>query len=318
MRKILTASVSLIALSATGAVADELGEILQEGTLGAAYIEQDTEYASAFIVQGVGSDSDTAAIVQTEMGTDGLSATVTQNTFATGYGNVAGIVQTNMESGATSGSINQDGSSNTAGIRQRDSENGALIDQDGDENKAVVKQGDVPPGFAELEADAGNSTTGLDFSSVLNFDGSSGGILADGDHGPAQHSYGEILQYGTGNHGTILQLGETQFAAIDQTGDSNKARVQQTYELNTALVLQLGSENMTDVLQLGSDNLADVIQDGSLNVALVEQHDSSGDEATVWQTGTENLGMVHQSHDEVRSVARIEQYGSHNVGFINQ
>lgn len=318
MRKILTASVSLIALSASGAMADEVGEILQNGVYGAAYIEQDTETASAFITQGVGSDSDTAAIVQTEYGTDGLGATITQNTFAAGYGNVAGIVQTNMDSGATSASVNQDGSNNTAGVRQRDSENGALVDQDGDENKAVVKQGDVPPGFAELEADAGNSTTDVDFSTVLNFEGSSGGILADGDHGPAQYSYGEILQYGTGNRGTILQLGEAQFAAIDQTGDSNSARVQQGSELNTALVLQLGTENTTDVLQLGSDNIADVMQDGALNVALVEQYDTSGDEATVWQTGTENLGMVHQSHDEVRSIALIEQNGTGNVGFINQ
>ena len=105
MRKLMVLGVSALALSASGAMASEQGEILQEGIFGAAYIEQDTETASAFIAQGVDSDTDTAAIVQTEASTDGLSATITQNTFGAGFGNVAGVVQTNMESGATSGSI---------------------------------------------------------------------------------------------------------------------------------------------------------------------------------------------------------------------
>ena len=243
MRKLMVLGVSALALSASGAMASEQGEILQEGIFGAAYIEQDTETASAFIAQGVDSDTDTAAIVQTEASTDGLSATITQNTFGAGFGNVAGVVQTNMESGATSGSINQDGSSNTAGIRQRDTENGAVIDQDGDENKAIVKQGDTPPGFAELEAENGNTTTDLDFSSVLNFPGSSGGLFADGQNGPAQYSYGEVTQYGLSNRAAILQLGDSQFATVSQDGDANSARVQQSYELNTALVEQYGTEN---------------------------------------------------------------------------
>ena len=318
MRKFLVLSVSAVALGASGAMASEEAEILQNGTYGAAYIEQDTETATAFITQDVGSDFDTAAIVQTEAGTDGLSATISQNTFDTGYGNVAGIVQTNLDSGATSGSINQDGSTNTAGIRQRDSENSAVIDQDGEENKAVVKQGDVPPGFAELEADNGNATTDVDFSSVLNFEGTSGGIFSDGQNGPSQYSVGEVTQFGYGNRGAILQLGDTQFATISQDGDGNNARVQQTYALNTALVEQYGTYNSADVLQDGTENIADVIQDGHLNVALVTQHDDSGDEASIDQLGSENLGTVIQSYDSVSSVALITQHGDNNVGLVNQ
>lgn len=318
MQRFLVMSVSALALGASGAMADEKGEILQNGTYGAAYIEQDTETATAFIAQEVGSESDTAAIVQSEAGTDGISATIIQNSFASGYGNVAGIVQTNLDSGSTSGEINQDGSSNTAGIRQRDSGNGALIDQDGDENRAVVKQGDVPPGFEELESDSGNTTTELDFSGTLNFEGTSGGIFAGGQNGPAQNSYGEIVQAGLGNHGAILQLGDTQVATISQDGDGNDARVQQAYELNTAIVEQTGIENSADVLQVGSNNLADVIQDGSYNEALVAQYDDVGDEATVSQTGSDHLGIVHQTADGVVSVALITQSGSSNTGFVNQ
>ncbi len=318
MRKLLILSVSAVALGATGAMADEQGEILQNGSLGAAYIEQNAETASAFITQDVGSTSDTAAIVQDEYGTDGLSATITQNTFGTGFDNVAGVVQTNVDSGATSGSINQDGSSNTAGIRQRDVENSALIDQDGDENKAIVKQGDTPPGFAELEADNGNITSDVDFSSVLNFDGSSGGVFADGQNGPAQYSYGEVSQYGYSNRAAVLQVGESQYAYVSQDGDSNYARVQQAYELNSALVEQYGIENSADVLQDGSYNTADVLQDGYLNVATVTQHDTAGDEASIDQLGDENTGIVLQSNDEVVSVAIITQHGYGNIGFVNQ
>lgn len=318
MRKLLVLSVSALALSTSGAIASEEAEILQEGTFGAAYIEQDTETATAFIAQGLDSDTDTAAIVQTEASTDGLSATITQNTFGPGYGNVAGVVQTNMESGATSGSINQDGSLNTAGIRQRDTENDAVIDQYGDENKAIVKQGDTPPGFAELESDNGNTTSSVDFSGVLNFPGSSGGIFADGQNGPAQYSFGDVSQYGYSNQAAILQLGDSQFATVSQDGDSNSALVQQTYELNTAVVEQYGTENSADVLQDGASNSADVIQDGYLNVALVEQHDDAGDEAGIDQLGSENHAKVHQSYDEVSSVALITQHGDYNVGFINQ
>ena len=318
MRKMLVLSVSALALSATGAMADEVGDIQQEGAYGAAYIAQETETASAFIYQGVGSDSDTGAIVQTESGTDGLSATITQNFFAgAGYGNVGGIVQVNVD-GATSGSINQDGSYNTAGIRQRDSENTATIDQNGDENKAIVKQGDVPPGFAELESDNGNTTTDVDFSSVLNFEGTSGGIFDDGQNGPALYSIADIAQDGWGNRGAILQLGDAQVAEISQTGNGHNARVQQASSSNSAVVEQYDTENSADVLQLGSYNTAAVSQDGYLNVALITQLDDSGDHADVSQVGEGNQGVVHQSYDEVHSTALITQSGSYNHGFISQ
>ncbi len=38
----------------------------------------------------------------------------------------------------------------------------------------------------------------------------------------------------------------------------------------------------------------------------------------MYQTGYENLGIVHQSADQVVSIALIEQNGSNNVGYINQ
>ena len=323
MRKLFVLSVSALALSATGAIASELGDIQQDGTYGAAYIHQEAEDGtiSATIQQGVDSDSDTAAIVQTYSGSDSLSATITQNSgfvgTAGGSGNVAGIVQATTE-GSTSASINQDGSYNTAGIRQRDTENTAVIDQDGGEQQAVVKQGDTPPGFAELEAENGNETTDIDFSSVLNFEGSSGGVFADGENGASQYSIGEVSQFGWGNRGAILQLGESQVATVSQTGDGNNARVQQAYEYNSADIVQNGIENSADVLQDGSNNIAAVDQDGYLNVALVAQHDTAGDSAIVDQVGDANHGTVHQSLDEVASSALITQNGTDNVGFISQ
>jgi hypothetical protein len=61
-----------------------------------------------------------------------------------------------------------------------------------------------------------------------------------------------------------------------------------------------------------------VIQDGYLNVALIKQHDDAGDSATIDQLGNENHAKIHQSYDEVSSVALITQHGDNNIGFVNQ
>lgn len=327
MRKYLIAGVSVLALSATGAIADE-ATINNYGGNGAAYIDQldTTGNATATITQGVdgvpaniSSERDTAAIKQE--GAGNLRATIEQNTdnnlIGFGERNVAGISQAEGAGSSARATIEQAESQNRAGVLQASSNNDGTVQQTGFNGRALIIQDDSD--FNGLDGNSGasdfrlranapdntdNLTTGLGFDANLtNGRFVPGGLRADTSaEGEASNSDATVRQgqgfagFAENARALVLQSGDNQSADVDQDGFDQKAYVSQEDANNTAIVLQeaaFDDNNQAIVNQTGAGNLGDIYQQADLSFASIDQGGDNND-AFVEQLGERTSAIIDQ------------------------
>lgn len=197
-------------------------EIKQAGDGDEAYITQEryTSSSQAYAEQGAGSYDNYIDIRQ--LNTTNGSATATQNRTATGTGNLIMIEQGTTTLAATnvSATIGQEGSNNTAKLRQTGNGHSATADQIGNNNVLRGLTGE----FATQTGPGGNSLTleqrtgnGTAFNNTLQI----GQESLSGLGNSATVSQTLSASAVGGNLSTINQLGSGNSAAVTQVNGIN-------------------------------------------------------------------------------------------------
>jgi trimeric autotransporter adhesin len=295
LRKILVASVSMIALSTATSWAANTSTVTQDST---------TSNVSATVSQTgpTGSFSD----IQQYNNTANSDAFVTQID--------AGGPTPSPVSLSYLSQINNDGST-------------AVVYQDGstatgNHNEAETLQEYGASNYAATAQAGGGLISHITQGDGTTFSSGNIGLIAQIGEGSAaevrqvgSNNYGEIYQDGDFSGVSITQTGDDNIATLFQVGDSVNAPIVQTGSFLEAHVAMDGFANSAGVNQNGTDHFASITQLGDLNAANIGQTGTSHT-ATVSQTGESNLSQLFQTGSN--NTASVSQTGTGFTSTINQ
>ena len=243
----------------------------------------------------------------------GNTSTVTQAS----EGNAASVDQDLSQWGSGS-TVDQQGSSNTATVLQRDdgssvgssASNSSLVTQSGESNSATVSQRSL---------NAADDDSAQNFSSVDQ--GGGGGVAEVTQVGQAANSY--VNQLGSDQTAFVEQRGPGyDFSSVDQDGSGQSATVFQRgldeAATMSSTVSQTGELQAATVTQIGYDGTSSVTQSGLTNTATVNQNSNAGGPlfSDVLQENEGNIADVIQSGADASSI--VSQTGTFGVASVSQ
>ena len=272
-----------------------------------------------------------ALIEQNQVAAAGFGA----NSAAVLQGGFAGASQT-ASARLDRGRISQDGAGNdgviaqSAGLVGDVADNDAFIDQDGNGNRASIQQqvraNVINPGATNNPALSGNLTGVAGISQ--EGDSHQAYILQNGND---EHLNASIIQGvdGAGHNGNFAAIsqqitnqnggGSSDIAIsnISQLGSFNEAWNTQTVAGTTSDIRQEGDSNFAEVRQYARASSVVDQDGGNFNEAYVTQELAAvGATASVFQTGSNNLGTVFQN--VAGDIGNISQNGGGNVAIVRQ
>jgi hypothetical protein len=318
MRKLLLASLSMLALSAGAALADNsVSNVVQTGTSSStgpvATVTQSGAYGSTSNITQTDSGASRVDVIQSDNGAGGV---------ATGAANLSNVVTDNASGGATvsvTQTHNQSGAQNRSDVQQ--GRNGfdhhIGIEQIGAGNTSVATEFTSSSSLINVRQD------GLDNQSSVRQDFQNNGQAWVGQTGNANTV--QIQQIATGFAPPPPDsFGASNFAQATQNGNNNQSYITQSNDFDNsptpvssdfARTSQIGDDNLSFITQTGVDGAADVYQTGSHLVSTIAQS-GVGDDATVVQQGTDQYSSIVQSGNN--DSADVRQYHSSNESYINQ
>ena len=259
-----------------------------------------------------------------------LTMVIVMTGMVMAQGNSATTSQNGNNNSATQ---DQTGNSNTAEVTQgmfqgaTDSEGATAIQtQDGSENSAIIKQRDWsnPGNLAEQE----QIGEGNQAASIMYNGANESYQLQEGDGNWSKFqtsngsgNYGETRQLGDNNEAFVKLLhSSSSTAEVMQDGEGNQAEVEAQGENNTASMSQYGYDNEASYSVFGYGNEFTGEQDGQMNQMFINQAtwydaENYGNQITATQTGNENLLDAKLKGDD--NTLNFTQSGSFNeiIGF---